>query len=169
MVECHLKLGRIEAIGLRNSCAVSDTRARCRCCAAASRDSMSFRVSASSRISSRASGTGRSDRGTPVAVIRAAPRRSALTGRSVNPAASQMTQVNKAKSTGVPSASARATTVRLSETELYGTAATTREPSAARTTSTRSREGMSNGEPFSSQAGPPGRRRGGGPPAQERH
>ena len=150
MVERHLELARIDAMGLRSSCAVSDTRARCRCCAAASRDSMSFSVSASSRISSRASGTGRSDRGTPVAVMRAAPRRSAPTGRSVDPAASQMTQVNKANSTGVPTVSARATTVRLSETELYGTAAMTREPSAARTTSTRSSEGMSKGEPFSS-------------------
>ena len=60
-----------------------------------------------------------------------------------------MTQVNKAKSTGVPSANARATTVRLSETELYGTAAMTREPFAARDHVHAQQGGMSNGVPFS--------------------
>jgi hypothetical protein len=112
-------------MGLRSSCAVSETRARCRCCAAVSRDSMSLSVTASDRTSSLASGTGRSDE-TPVPVTRAAPRRSKAMGRSVDPTASQMAPVNSANSSGVPNTSAFATTDKLPETELYGTAATTR-------------------------------------------
>ena len=103
------------AIGLRSSWAVSDTRSRCRCCASASRDSMSFSVTASDRTSSRASGTGRS-RGTPVSVTSAAPRRSSAIGRSVYPVTSQVTRASRPNSSGVPISSARARVARLSLT-----------------------------------------------------
>jgi len=86
---------------------------------------MSLSVSASDRTSSRASGTGRSA-GTPVAVTRAAPRRSRAIGRSVDPTASQIAVVNRMNSSGVPNTSAFVTTDKLAPAELYGTAAITR-------------------------------------------
>ena len=57
--------------------------------------------------------------------------------------------MNRPNSTGVPTTSTRATTVRLSETELYGTAAMTSDPSEAAMASTRSIEGIPNGGPAS--------------------
>ena len=101
------------AIGLRSSCAVSETRSRCRCWASASRESMSFSVTASERTSSRAGGTGRS-RGTPVSVTSAAPRRSAAIGRSVYPVSSQVARASRANSSGVPMARTLASVARLS-------------------------------------------------------
>jgi hypothetical protein len=101
---------------------------------------MSLSVTASERTSSLASGTGRSD-GTPVSVTRAAPRRSRAIGRSVDPTASQMAPVNSTNSSGVPNNSALATTDRLPETELYGTAAMTMFPPEARIAVTRSWDG----------------------------
>ena len=101
------------AIGLRNSCAVSDTRSRWRCCASASLASMSFSVTASDRTSSRAGGTGRS-RGTPVSVTSAAPRRNSAIGRSVYPVTSQMARASRPNSSGVPMTRALASVARLS-------------------------------------------------------
>ena len=103
------------AIGLRSSCAVSDTRSRWRCWASASRESMSFSVTASDRTSSRAGGTGRSC-GTPVSVTSAAPRRSSAIGRSVYPVTSQVTRASRPNSSGVPMIRALASVVRLSLT-----------------------------------------------------
>ncbi len=133
-------------MGERSSWAVSETSERCRCWAEVSRESMSLSVSASDRTSSRASGTGRSA-GTPVPVTRAAPRRMRSIGRRVEPTASQVAPMNTMNSTGVPKISPCATTCRLSAAELYGTAAITSSPSSARTTATRSSDGMSNGAP----------------------
>ena len=142
---------RIDAMGERSSWAVSETSERCRCWAEVSRESMSLSVSASDRTSSRASGTGRSA-GTPAPVTRAAPRRMRSIGRRVEPTASQVAPVNTMNSTGVPNTSACPTTCRLSAAELYGTAAITSSPPAARTTATRSSDGMSNGAPGTSAA-----------------
>ena len=103
------------AIGLRSSCAVSETRSRCRCWASASRESMSFSVTARRRTSSRAGGTGRA-RGTPVPVTSAAPLRSAAIGRSVYPVSSQVARASKANSSGVPTASTLTRVARLSLT-----------------------------------------------------
>ena len=137
---------RIDAMGERSSWAVSETSERCRCWAEVSRESMSLSVSASDRTSSRASGTGRSA-GTPAPVTRAAPRRMRSIGRRVEPTASQVAPTNTMNSTGVPKMSPCATTCRLSAAELYGTAAITSSPPSARTTATRSSDGMSKGAP----------------------
>ena len=156
------------AIGLRSSCAVSDTRSRWRCCASASRESMSFSVTASERTSSRAGGTGRW-RGIPVWVTSAAPRRSPAMGRSVYPVTSQMARATRPNSSGVPMNTALATVAMLSLAWAKETAATTTWPSFAPTATTRSGDGMPSGGPDSMRAlaGPgrgPGLRR-----RQQRH
>src|ERR1700733_12229740 len=115
---------------------------------------MSFSVSARLRTSSRASGTGRSD-GIAVAVTRAAPRRSAPIGRSVEPVTSQIAPVNTRKSTGVKITRARATTLSDPDASLNGTAAITSCPPLAGTTTTRSSDGMSKGAPRTCTAPPP--------------
>src|ERR1700722_13696799 len=138
-------------MGERSSWAVSETRERCCCWAEVSRESMSLSVSASDRTSSRAPGTGRSG-GPRVPVTRAAPRRMRSIGRRVEPTASHIAPVNTMNSTGVPKTSACPTTCRLSAAELYGTAAITSSPPAARATATRSSDGMSNGAPCTSTA-----------------
>ena len=76
---------------------------------------MSFSVTARTRTSSRASGTG-SSRVTPVAVITWAPRRSAEIGRSVEPTTSQVTPASNSNSSGVPTSSALVSVIMLSRT-----------------------------------------------------
>ena len=103
------------AIGLRSSCAVSEISPRWRSWAAPSLLSMSFRVRARLRTSSRASGTGRA-RGWPVRVTSWAPRRSSVIGRRVDPAISQLAPASRTSSSGVPMSSARVSVARLSPT-----------------------------------------------------
>jgi len=139
---------RMLAIGLRSSCAVSETRSRWCCCASASRESMSFSVTASARTSSRAGGTGRS-RGMPVCVTSAAPRRNSVIGRSVYPVSSQVARASRPNSSGVPIASVRASVVMLSLAWANGTAASTTWPPLALTATTRSSDGRPSGGPAS--------------------
>ena len=141
------------AIGLRSSCAVSETRSRCRCWASASRESMSFSVTARDRTSSRAGGTGRSC-GTPVPVTSAAPRRSAAMGRRVYPVTSQMASASRPNSSGVPMNRARASVARLSWAWAKETAAMTTCWPRAGTATTRSTDGMPSGGPASIRARP---------------
>src|SRR5215472_671104 len=141
------------AIGLRSSCAVSETRLRCRCWAASSRASMSLSVTARSCTSSRASGTG-SSLGCPVSVTSWAPRRRAEIGRSVDPVTSQVTQASRSNSSGVPTSRPWVTASTLSVTGWKATPAITVSPVWVGTDTTRSMYGMPYGRPSSSTARP---------------
>ena len=105
------------AIGLRSSCAASDTRARWRRWAASSRASMSFSVTARLCTSSRATGTGSvRPRAMAVPVMSCAPRRSSSIGRSAAPVTSQVAVASSRNSGGAPNTTARVTAARLSRT-----------------------------------------------------
>src|SRR5215471_6442542 len=144
---------RMLAIGLRSSCAVSETRSRWRCWAASRRASMSFSVTARTRTSSCASGTG-SVLGRPVPATTWAPRRNAEIGRSVDPTTSQVTQASNSSSTGVPISSPWVTASTLSDTGSNATPAITMSPLRVRTVTTRIVYGMPCGRPSSRTARP---------------
>ncbi len=146
---------RMLASGLRSSWAASEIRARWEASAASSRASMSLSVVASSCTSSRASGTG-SRRALAVPLISAAPRRSAVIGRSVRPMISQLAAPSSTRSTGVPTTSMWTVAARLSATSLKDRAAITVLPWSACRTTTRSGPGMPYGPPSTNRPRPSG-------------
>ena len=116
---------RMLASGLRSSCAASATKARWVRRAAATRSSISLRVVARALISSWVAGTGSRSVSDEVASIRAAPRRSASTGRNAAPMIRQAMTASTASSSGKSTSSSSRSVRPLASTSAVGAAATT--------------------------------------------